>query len=188
MPKTAIDYSKACIYKIVCNDLEITECYVGSTTSFSRRKATHKSACNNENNKDHNLNVYQFIRDHGGWNNWCMIKIEDHECKDGNDLKARERYWVEELKAGLNKQIPTRTKTEYYIDNKDEIRERKKQWYQDNKDELREKHKQYRIDNADKIKEHKNEKNTCDCGGKYTRSHKAQHVKSIRHQIFIQTI
>ena len=31
MPKKIIDYSKTIIYKIVCNDLTITEVYVGHT-------------------------------------------------------------------------------------------------------------------------------------------------------------
>jgi hypothetical protein len=38
MPKTIIDYSKCVMYKIVCNDLEITDIYVGHTTNFTRRK------------------------------------------------------------------------------------------------------------------------------------------------------
>jgi hypothetical protein len=34
MPKTNIDYSLGLVYKIVCNDLSINECYVGSTCNF----------------------------------------------------------------------------------------------------------------------------------------------------------
>ncbi len=43
MPRNEIDYSKTIIYKIVCNDLTITDCYVGSTTDFKTRKAAHKN-------------------------------------------------------------------------------------------------------------------------------------------------
>ena len=50
------------IYKIVCNDLNITDCYVGSSINFKRRKGEHKSSCNNPNSKIYNLNVYKFIR------------------------------------------------------------------------------------------------------------------------------
>jgi hypothetical protein len=35
MPKTNIDYSNSIVYKIVCNDLNILFCYVGSTTNFT---------------------------------------------------------------------------------------------------------------------------------------------------------
>ena len=48
MPKKEIDYSKTIIYKIVCNDLNIKDCYIGSTTSFTKRKNRHKSNCNNK--------------------------------------------------------------------------------------------------------------------------------------------
>ena len=49
MPKLPIDYSKTIIYKIVCNDTNITDCYVGHTTDITRRKAHHKCSCNNPN-------------------------------------------------------------------------------------------------------------------------------------------
>ena len=45
MPKTEIDYSKSVIYKIVCDDLNVKDCYVGSTTNFIKRKRHHKEAC-----------------------------------------------------------------------------------------------------------------------------------------------
>ena len=33
-----------------------------------------------------------------------MIEIEKFPCKDGNEARARERYWYEELKATLTDQ------------------------------------------------------------------------------------
>jgi hypothetical protein len=41
MPKKNINFSKTIIYKIVCNDLTITDVYVGHTTNFIKRKAKH---------------------------------------------------------------------------------------------------------------------------------------------------
>jgi len=41
MPKTAMDYSKCCIYKIEHIDDE-SLVYVGHTTNFDKRKAQHK--------------------------------------------------------------------------------------------------------------------------------------------------
>ena len=41
MPKTPIDYSKACIYKICCKDVEIVDVYVGSTTNLIQRRKSH---------------------------------------------------------------------------------------------------------------------------------------------------
>ncbi len=71
MPRTPIDYSKTVIYKIVCNDLSITDCYVGSTTDFTKRKCKHKSLCLKSDMK-----LYSFIRNNGNWENWAMLEIE----------------------------------------------------------------------------------------------------------------
>jgi len=75
MPKTPIDYSKIVIYKIVCNDLNIKDVYVGSTTDFRKRKNAHKTHCCNVDSRDYNLKVYTIIRANGGWCDWTMIKI-----------------------------------------------------------------------------------------------------------------
>ena len=48
MPKKAIDYSNAVIYKICCKDLKVTDVYVGSTTNLAQRRSKHKYVCNNE--------------------------------------------------------------------------------------------------------------------------------------------
>jgi hypothetical protein len=60
MPKKPIDYSKTIIYKLVCNDLSITDVYVGSTTSFVKRKYLHKSLCNNENSKCYIKKIHNY--------------------------------------------------------------------------------------------------------------------------------
>jgi len=80
MPIT--DYSKTIMYKIVCNDLNVKECYVGHTINMTKRKCCHKSACNNEKNRHHNLKIYQIIRQNGGWSNWSMILVEKFPCED----------------------------------------------------------------------------------------------------------
>ena len=42
MPIQNIKYNNTLIYKIVCNDLNIKDVYVGHTTDFRRRKNCHK--------------------------------------------------------------------------------------------------------------------------------------------------
>ena len=140
MPKKDIDYSKTIIYKIVCNDLNITDVYVGQTTNFTKRKAQHKYDCNNINRKEHNYKIYNTIRDNGGWQNWSMIEIEKYPCNDINEASARERYYYELLNAKLNKNCPARNDKEYYQDNKDKIQE----YRQNNKDKIQEYSKEYR--------------------------------------------
>ena len=178
MPKLSMNYANAVIYKIVCNDLTITDCYVGSTTNFTKRKCRHKNNC------EHNVitKVYQVIIANGDWNNWSMILVEEFPTTSKLLLEQRERYWIETLGSTLNCIVPTRTHKEwrdthkehvsahhkqYELDNKDKIRERKAQYYQDNVEQKL----QYYQDNKDKIKEradkHYQETKkyiTCECG------------------------
>jgi hypothetical protein len=100
MPK--IDNQKIVIYKIVCNDLEIFDLYVGSTTNFKNRKCQHKASCNNSKDKCFNQQKYIMIRNNGGWDNWSMIEIEKFPCNDNNEARARERYYYEQLNSTLN--------------------------------------------------------------------------------------
>jgi len=113
MPKTAVDYSKTVIYKIVCNDLLVTDLYVGSTINFTKRKYQHRTICINPVDRRHNFKIYKFIRDNGNWPNWTMVQIEEFPCANGNEARARERYWFEQLNSTLNTQRPNSVQTEY---------------------------------------------------------------------------
>ena len=62
MPRKPINYQNTIIYKIVCNDLNIKDLYVGHTTDFRRRKGGHKSRSSSSDMK-----IYKAIRDNGGW-------------------------------------------------------------------------------------------------------------------------
>ena len=119
------------IYKLVCNDVEIKECYVGSTTNMKVRKWDHKHRCSDKNNTTYNIYLYQFIRENGNFENWDMIQIEEFEFHTRHELNARERYHIEQLQATLNSYIPTRTKTEWYVDNKEYTSEKHKKYYND---------------------------------------------------------
>jgi hypothetical protein len=184
MTKQFIDYSKTIIYKIVCNDLNITEVYVGHTTNFINRKAKHKSNCNNIDGKAYNYKIYNTIRNNGGFENWSMIEIEKfQDCNDINEASARERYWYELLNAKLNTNCPARNKKEYYKDNKDNFQKVNKEYREINKDKIQKVNKEYYKNNKDKINEIKKTHYICDiCNGTYTHTHRAQHFKSIKHQ------
>lgn len=201
MPRKEIDYSKTLMYKIVCNDINVTDMYVGHTTDFTRRKSEHKSVCNNPNSKYHNYNVYQFIRANGGWDNWEIVLIEYYPCNDSLEATQRERYWKEELGANLNTQTPSRTRKQYYQENKELIWKQQKQYNQANKeaiakmqkqycenhkDKKSEYDKQYRQLNKEKIKATKSKSYVCDCGRHYTYSHKQSHLRTQTHQHYEQ--
>jgi len=200
MPKN-IDYSKSVIYKLCCKDPSIEDFYVGSTTNFIKRKAQHKTTCNNENIDHHNCYKYQFIRDNGGWNNWDMILIKYYPTDSKRNLEMEERRIIEELKPTLNKQLPTRDKKEYYENNKEYFNEKKKIYTQNNKEKvveylkeyrkinkekLTEKNKIYRENNKEIINDKRKEKTTCPiCGSIVRKSDLKKHQrtkKCLNHQ------
>lgn len=191
MTKLPIDYSKGVIYKIVCKNPEIKECYVGSTTDLRRRKNRHKTTCNNPNDViHHNLYVYQFIRENGGWDNWEVIEIEKYPAVDGDDLRRQERHYLEQLNATLNRCKPMRSeieKKEYHQQYREQHRneniEYSNNYYQKNKEILKEKQREYHEKNKEKI----NEKYVCACGGRYIFQNKNRHLKSKKHLKFSQS-
>ena len=213
MPRLPKDYKKSLIYKLCCNDTNIKEEYVGSTTDFTRRKACHKLRCNNPNSKEYNFKVYQFIRQNNGWDNWSMILVENFPCENELQLKQRERHFIELLESKLNCYIPMRTKKEYLVENADKIKayrvknadkikerekvyrvknadkikEQKKAYNIENSDKIKEREKVYRVKNADKIKEKKKEKITCECGLIVCKNYLSEHRKTKKHLKLLQT-
>jgi hypothetical protein len=184
---TTIANREGLIYKIVCNDLNVKDIYVGSCQAFRARKCQHKHNCCNSNSKSYNINVYQFIRANGGWNNWSMLQIETVMFRDKRELLTRERHWIETLKATLNSQIPTRTDQEYREEHKTEM----KQYREEHKTQILEKVKQYREKNKTEIKEkvkqyYKSNKQqiVCDCGKSSNKCHILRHKKSKNHKQF----
>jgi hypothetical protein len=142
MPKIATDYTKTIIYKFVCNDLSITETYVGHTTNFIKRKCSHKKDCNKEGGKSYNLKLYQTIRANGGWDNWSMIEICKYPCSSNEEARAEERRHYELLNATLNSQKPYFILQEYQDNNKKHIQKYQQEWRNNNKEKTKEYHRQ----------------------------------------------
>jgi hypothetical protein len=201
MPAKEIDYSTTVIYKIVCNDLAITDLYVGFTTNFRLRKSQHKSQCKYDTKKAE-YKIYKTIKENGGWLNWSMVQIEAFPCANGNEARARERHWYEQLNANLNMEYPNRSQKEYYgvyyEQNVDKIKECQTRYREKNKDKLKEYNKNYYIENnrkeynklyevanKDKIKERRSQPYTCECGSVFKIGKKSQHFKTLKHQAFI---
>ena len=185
------------IYKLVCNDIEVKECYVGSTTNMKVRKYSHKTRCNNTNDKKHHYQIYQFIRANGCFNNWSMIQLEEFKFNTRQELAGRERHWFETLQATLNVKTPARTHKEYYQDNSELVAKKKseysnkcrerltkyhKEWYNNNKEKRLQKYKIYRDNNKTIIYEKAGQKIMCECGSTLRKSDIAHHKKSKKHK------
>ena len=203
MPRKPIDYSKTHFYKIVCKDTSITDCYVGHTTDFTKRKCQHKSCCLNENDSHYSVFLYDFIRKNGNWNNWDMVLIKTIKCENGLEARSIERKYYEELKASLNIDTPNQTKKEWEDKQSDEWKEKRKAYCRNHYHQNKEKYKQMREENKEHIKEQKkqnylkkrdeirkklDEHFDCPCGGRYTLTHKALHCRTNRHQAYLQTL
>jgi len=167
MPRLPIDYQKSLIYKLCCNNTDIKDIYIGSTTDFIKRKNCHKTTCNNPNAEGHYFKVYQFIRENNGWDNWSMVLVEKYPCESKLQLKQRERYFIELLESKLNCNIPMRFQKEYRNDNIDKVKEYQKGYY---------------LKNADKIKK----KITCECGSTITNGERLSHCKSQKHLKYLE--
>ena len=159
-----VNYGNSCIYKIVCNDLNVTDCYVGSTTNFNRRKQEHKKCCNGVTLASYNFHVYSFVRQHGGWSNWSMIEVEKYPCNDKRELEKREREWIEKLNATLNMRTSFRDDEErqkyfehYREENKEKIKQAMKCYRENNKVKIKEYKQQYYNNNKEILKKYREE-------------------------------
>jgi hypothetical protein len=143
---------------LACRDPLVTEIYVGSTCRVPDRRCQHRNTCNNASQQNHNLNVYQYIRANGGWNNFELLVIEQIDYTHKHELLLRERHHLEQLKATLNKQVPGRTR-----------------------EEILAYHKEYR--DANKVEEsaRRRVKHDCLCGGRYTLGGMSHHAKTQKH-------
>ena len=188
MPKQIMDFSKTVIYKICCKDLSVKDVYVGSTTCIVKRRYEHKNTCANENRKAYNLQIYRFIRDHGGFENWDVIVVEQYPCENSEQKRTRERHWMETLGATLNSNRAIITEQEvkeemkvYYTDHVAEIREKCKKYYTEHAAEMKGYLKVYRTEHAAEIKAQQAERITCQCGVEHSRGAKFSHLRTAKH-------
>jgi len=140
LEKKQRDYSKSVIYKIVCKNISVSYTYIGSTTNWYNRKALHKSDYYNVSSPRHKLQIYEFIRNNGDWNNFVMILVEEFSCENKRQLDQREQYWKEiyQDNIGINRSfISSEQKIElnkqYYKENKEEIKQQKRDEYANDK-------------------------------------------------------
>lgn len=175
------------VYKLCCRDPMITDVYVGTTRSWRQRKSNHKSNCNNETSKGYNHYVYRFIRGHGGWDNWQMVSLYTGQFESKLELLRKEREYLEQLGATLNKHVPSRRlePTEADIERKAEC---DKLYREQNKEQIAEKAKQYYNQHKEQVLEKQNQKFDCECGGKYTQANKTKHEKSKKHTDYLQAL
>lgn len=150
------DYSTSKIYKIVSDQTD--KVYIGSTTKkyLKQRLSGHIADFKRwQDGKRDNITSFEIIK----YDDCQIVLIENFPCNDINELRSRERYWIENTENCVNKRIPGRTKQEN--------------------------DKQYREEHKEEIKQKKNQTYECECGSKYSYAHKNRHFTSKKHQAFI---
>ena len=161
-------YHTSKIYKISSPQCE--KFYIGSTTQkLNIRLSIHKSSYKRyiEKGIGSCFTSFEVVKFDD-----CIIElVKNVNCNSKKELEKIEGEFIkEQYDRILNKRIEGRTY---------------KEWCEINKDKIKEKDKQYRETHKDKIKDIKKQKFDCECGGKYTFTHKARHKKSQLHQLFI---
>jgi len=94
-------YKHTIVYKICCKDTTVPDVYIGHTTNFEKRKFYHMRDTHTSNTK-----VYEFIRSHGGWDNWNMIILQEYSCDNYEQACMFEWFWWKRLGATLNVVTP----------------------------------------------------------------------------------
>ena len=144
--------------------------YIGSTIST----LTHRISCHRSDFKAHQAGNRRYIT------SFKLIELEGHyielvenyPCADRNELNRREGQIIRETDECINKNIAGRTGAEYHRDNRESKLAYMKKYHQDNRETILTRMKQ---------------KFNCECGGNYTGTHKARHLRTQKHQAFINT-
>ena len=152
-----MDYHNGKIYVLRSHQTE--DIYIGSTTTkLSKRLYGHKSKFKCwKNGKYRYVSSFELIK----YDDCYIELLQGYSCDSKMELQKREGEFIRSMKC-VNKRIEGRTDKEYRDDNKEKKKEYLKEYYQENK---------YKI----------NHKYNCECGGKYTRGTKSQHLKTKKH-------
>jgi len=88
------------IHQYIRYSVKMKQLKIGHTTNFEKRKMDHM---------DHMIEtetsyrkVYEFIRNHGGWNNWNMIILATYTCKNRGHASRLEWFWWNKIGGSLN--------------------------------------------------------------------------------------
>lgn len=159
------DYSKSRIYQLI--DLGTNDVYIGSTTRrLSERLGGHVGKYKLYLDGRYNyVTSFEIIKN----GNYKIELIEVYPCENNKQLLEREGHFIKNI-ACINKHVAGRSK-----------KDSQKNWVDNNKEYF----KEYREKHKEKLKEHYSKRYECECGGRYTRANKSQHIKSKKHQKYM---
>lgn len=138
--KSNSNLKTAYIYKMF-NSVS-SDIYIGSTFNAVRKRfGQHKSQFKQwkKGKYTYTTSFKLFDEDYDNVK-WGILEEVKVSCK--KDLEKIERKYIENHKC-VNKLIPTRSKKEYYKQNKEAILQKKKEYHKQNKEKIKEKYQRY---------------------------------------------
>ena len=181
------DYSKGQIYKICDNGMNM--CYIGSTVDkLYNRMTKHRNHYKRYTEGKRNyINLFRMFEEYGVHN--CKIYwIEDYPCESKKELEAREGHHIQMIEC-INKRIEGRTKKQWEEDNQEKIQEQKRISYQNNKETIKARRKSHYEENKEATLKRQSEyqkiKMKCECGSIHARADKSKHLKTKKHQQYL---
>lgn len=156
------NYQQSKIYKIISPHTD--KIYIGSTTNpyLSNRKSVHKA--HYDMWKDDNTKQYCSSFELYDLGDIEFILLELYKCDSKDELRARERYWIEQninnvvnliKRPVASKEEQNQRKKEYNIENKEYLAMKKKEYEIANKEHLKEKRDEWHEANKEHVKEYK---------------------------------
>ena len=154
------------IYKIT--NMVDDRIYVGSTTKELKVRF-REHVCFSKIERYRNIELYKLMNEHGS-DKFKIELVEKYPCENKTDLLRREGFYIFSLDNFLNHAIPGRTHDEWCDENKERIREYARNSYYRRKEAIT-----ARVRVAFKF----------ECGGTYCIDTKTRHLKSIKHNNFV---
>jgi hypothetical protein len=160
------DTNQGKIYKLV--SFQTDKCYIGSTTvkHLSRRLSQHKCDCK----RQRPLTSKEITK----FDDCKIVLIENYPCNDAYELRARERYWIEQEPNCVNKLTPSRTRKEYRDLHKEGIKQQCKDYYLNNTEKVKKKRMEYYNKTKQTVQ--------CECGLLVLNCNLEKHKQSQQHK------
>lgn len=88
-----VNYQNSVIYMICCDDLNVRKFFMMYTTNVQNTSCLFKANCIHNYAQSYYSPMYRYIRNHGGYENWSIVIVEEFPCDDLIDLRERTFYW-----------------------------------------------------------------------------------------------
>ena len=161
-----VNYQESKIYQICCRISGLI--YVGATSSIlSKRLSEHVARF--EKNKNQPQYTSSKIIEKG---DYYIELLEAYPCNSKMELSIKERFWIEKTEC-VNKQIPSRTKAEYRLQNRDKQIEYMKEYCLKHAEKAKQRAKTWYLENKTPFE--------CKCGSMISRVNQAIHCKTLKH-------